>query len=128
MSTPFLSKSKYLTGIQCPKLLWHHYNAKDELSPPDESTQALFEQGHEVGELAKKLFPDGIEVEWDQGFNEVIEESQRLLKERKPLFEAGFKSNNTYARVDILCPVENNAWDIIEVKSPCFSKGIPSII
>ncbi|MEX1274475.1 MAG: hypothetical protein WEE20_00980 [Bacteroidota bacterium] len=28
-STPFISKSKYLNGLQCHKLLWFHYNAKD---------------------------------------------------------------------------------------------------
>ena len=35
----------------------------------------------------------------------------------KPIFEAGFLSKNTYARADVLNPVENDEWDIIEVKS-----------
>lgn len=120
----FLSKSKYLVGIQCPKLLWHHYNAKDELPAVDAATQALFDQGHEVGELAKKLFPDGIDVKWDQGFEEVIAESQRLLAQRKPLFEAGLRSGNTYARADILVPVGDDAWDIVEVKSSTSVKSV----
>ena len=120
----FLSKSKYLVGIQCPKLLWHHYNAKDELPVPDAATQALFDQGHEVGELAKKLFPNGIQVTWDQGFEEVVAESQRLLAQRKPLFEAGFRYGNTYARADILVPVDGDAWDIIEVKSSTSVKPV----
>ncbi|TFH12338.1 MAG: DUF2779 domain-containing protein, partial [Lentisphaerales bacterium] len=72
MSNPFLSKSKYLIGLQCPKLLWTHYNAKDELPPVDAATQAIFDQGHEVGELATTLYPDGLEVKWDQGFDGVI--------------------------------------------------------
>ncbi|MBL7994233.1 hypothetical protein JNM05_02580 [bacterium] len=61
-TAPFLSKSKYLNGLQCSKLLWHYYDAKDEIPKPDDATQAIFDQGHEVGELAKKFFPDGIEV------------------------------------------------------------------
>jgi hypothetical protein len=61
-TTPFLSKSKYLSGLQCPKLLWHHYNAKDEIPKPNAATQAIFDQGYDVGALAKKLYPDGIEV------------------------------------------------------------------
>ncbi len=51
--TPFLSKSKYLNGLQCPKLLWHYYNAKDKFPPTDESIQAIFDQGHIVGKLAQ---------------------------------------------------------------------------
>lgn len=116
MSKPFLSKSKYIAGIQCPKLLWYHYNAKDEMPAPDAATEAKFDQGHEVGELAKKLFPGGIGVEWNMDFKDVLQQSQELLKERKPLFEAGFMHNPTYARIDVLDPVEHGKWNIIEVK------------
>ena len=117
MSKPFLSKSKYLIGLQCPKLLWLHYNAKEKLPPVDEQTQAIFNQGHEVGLLAQKLFPDGITVGWDAPFEKVIRQSLSLLKTRKPLFEAGFMFNNGYARVDVLDPMPKGKWDIIEVKS-----------
>jgi hypothetical protein len=56
---PFISKSKFLWGLQCPKLLWMAYNARDQLPAPDAATQAVFDQGHEVGALAKQLFPGG---------------------------------------------------------------------
>lgn len=59
---PSISKSKFLSGLQCPKLLWHQYNAKDVIPQPDAATQAIFAQGHEVGQLAKQVFPSGIEV------------------------------------------------------------------
>ena len=114
---PFLSKSKYLLGQQCPKILWTHYNAKHLLPETSASTQAMFDEGHAVGELAKQLYPDGIEVDWNVGFDEVVRQSTELLAQRKPLFEAGFKFKNTYARADILNPVEDDLWDIIEVKS-----------
>jgi hypothetical protein len=123
MPNPFLSKSKYLNGLQCPKLLWHHYNAKDKLPEVDKRTQAIFDQGHEVGELAKKLFPNGIDVEWELSYEEVIKQSQKLLKEGKPLFEAGFLFNRTYARVDVLNPV-GKKYDIIEVKMGSSVKDI----
>jgi hypothetical protein len=124
MPKPFLSKSKYLNGIQCPKLLWHHYNAKDKLPEVDKQTQAIFDQGHNVGELAKKLFPNGIDIEWELSYEEVIKQSQELLKEGKPLFEAGFLFNRTYARVDVLDPVGKGQYDIIEVKSGSSVKEI----
>ena len=51
----FISKSKYLAGRQCAKLLWHHYNAKDLIPETGASLQAIFDQGHAVGELAKQI-------------------------------------------------------------------------
>jgi aromatic ring-cleaving dioxygenase len=117
MSKPYLSKSKYLVGLQCHKLLWTHYNAKDELPPVDDQTQAVFDQGHEVGILAQKLFPNGMAVGGEFSLDEAIDQSRRLVTERKPLFEAAFASNRTFARVDVLNPVRGGKWDIIEVKS-----------
>jgi len=117
MAASLLSKSKYLVGLQCPKLLWVHYNAKNRLPPVDEQTQAVFDQGHEVGILAQKLFPGGISVPGDLSIEEVIEQSWKLLKKRKPLFEAGFTFNRGFARVDILNPVAGGEWEVIEVKS-----------
>lgn len=114
----FISKSKYLSGLQCHKLLWHYYNAKDEIPEVDATTQAIFDQGHLIGEYAKKLFPDGVEVaKGIKDFNQVLELSSNSVALRKPLFEAAFKSNNAYARADILDPVGKDQWDIIEVKS-----------
>ena len=117
MAKPFLSKSKYIVGMQCPKLLWHHYNARESLPQIDEQTQAAFDQGHEVGLLAQELFPEGIAVKWDASFEEVIRLSSSLLERRKPLFEAGFMFNGAYARADILEPVAKGKWNIVEVKS-----------
>ena len=54
----YISKSKFLWGLQCPKLLWTAYNAKNLIPEPDASQQAIFDQGHEIGQLAKSLFPD----------------------------------------------------------------------
>jgi hypothetical protein len=117
MRQPYLSKSKYLVGLQCPQLLWTHYNAKAQLPPVDAQTQAVFDQGHEVGRLAQGLYPEGITVGGDLSINDVIGRSHDLLKERKPLFEAGFSTNRGYARLDVLNPVRGGKWEIVEVKS-----------
>jgi hypothetical protein len=96
---PYLSKSKFLWGLQCPELLWHAYNAKDKIPPPDAQTQAVFDQGREVGNLAKKLFPEGIEV--GQGVTDLAETirlTREALKLRKPLFEAAFAAEGGYWR------------------------------
>ena len=123
--SPFISKTKYLSGIQCHKLLWHYYNAKEEIPEVDAGTQALFDQGHLVGEYAKKLYPTGIEVsEGIIAFEKVIEQSKQLISKRLPLFEAAFRYKNAYARADILNPIGRNAWEITEVKSSTQVKDI----
>ena len=70
---PYVSRSKFLCGSQCQKLLWVAYNAKDHIPEPDAATQAIFDQGHQVGALAKSLYPGGIIVAYavnrrDDGF------------------------------------------------------------
>ena len=59
-STPLISKSRYLTGLQCDRLLWMQFNAKDEIPPPSEGTQAIFDQGHLVGQEARSSFRKGL--------------------------------------------------------------------
>ena len=57
-----LSKSTFIRGLQCEKSLYlykHHYNLKDPVSP---QLQAIFNQGHRVGELAQGLFPGGVDA------------------------------------------------------------------
>ena len=114
---PFLSKTKYMEGLQCPKLLWYEYNRKEDMLEIDAATQAIMDQGKRVGELAHTLFPGGITLERDYMPEKQAEQSMVSAKQRKPLFEAGFVYNRAYALADILDPVSNNAWDLIEVKS-----------
>ena len=121
----FISKSKYIAGLQCSKLLWYNYNARDQIPPYDEATQAIFEQGHRVGELAKSLFPGGVEVQGSHAeFEEVLGRTAELLTLRKPLFEPAFRYGNAYARADILSPAGRDRWDIFEVKS---STGVKEV-
>lgn len=123
-----LSKSKYLLGLQCPGLLWTAINDKEKIPKPDISAQHKFKVGTLVGELATKRFVDGISVSADD-FMGNIEETQKLLSERKPLFEAGFKveiskDNEIFSRVDVLVPIGTDEWDIVEVKSGTRVKDI----
>lgn len=116
----YLTKSKYLIGLECPLALWKVFNepSEEKLSPADE---LKFEQGHLVGDLAKGLYPNGIEL--PSSTEENIKKSKDALKHNKPLFEAGFEYNKCYARADILVPV-NSEWDIVEVKAGTSVKDI----
>lgn len=124
--TAQLSKSRFLWGLQCPKLLWTAFNARERIPLPDEQVQAVFDQGHEVGRLARKLFPDGIEVGQNDsgGLEDVLGLSQEALKAHRPLFEPTFEYQGSFARADILDPVDDDAWDLIEVKSSTSVKDV----
>lgn len=111
-----LSKSKYLNGLQCRKLLWVAVNDYARLPEVDEATQSVFDQGHYVGELAQALFPGGLNV-YSSSISENLRETKAALSSRKTLYEAGFSASHLFCRVDILNPSGDKAWDIIEVKS-----------
>jgi hypothetical protein len=123
MPKKMLSKSKYLNGLQCLKYLWLLYNDPGKIPAFDASTLRIFDQGHQVGELAGQLFPDGITIP-SNDFMGNIKLTKKLLAERKPLFEPGFYQDNLFSRLDILNPAGDDAWDIIEVKSSTSVKDV----
>src|SRR3989344_1827748 len=114
MKSIIISKSRFLIGLQCPKHLWCIFNAPELIPPIDEATRALFDQGHEVGNIAKKLHPTGVEIVLGK---DAVQQTNDLLNKRVPIFEASFTYNHAYCKVDIFVPVGNKDWDIIEVKS-----------
>ncbi len=118
-----LSKSKYLSGLQCPRLIWIEIHEPGKIPETDPVTQYIFDQGHLVGELAQKLFPDGIVIPTDN-FMDNIRQTDQLLEQRRPLFEAGILAEGLYSRVDILNPVNEDEWDIVEVKSSTSVKDV----
>ena len=70
-----LSKSLYINGMQCPKLLWlsKHRKGDGSVFALDASSEAVFERGNEVGELACELFKGGERIEWEgASFDEKI--------------------------------------------------------
>ena len=119
-----LSKSKIIAFRQCPKRLWleiHH----PELKEISESSEAAFEIGYEVGDMARSIYdPKGEGALLDvkaEGVNGAIERTTDLLgTTRNPIFEAGFEAPGGRAFADVLLPDETNgkaAWRMVEVKA-----------
>ena len=119
-----ISKSKFLNGLQCKKLLWYVYNEPDAIPEPDEATQAIFDQGHLVGDYSKKLYPEGKEIDHTGSFEKGLKSTKELISKRVPIFEAALTYKNCYARADILEPVGKDKWNIIEVKSSTDIKDV----
>ncbi len=115
---PRLSKSRFMSGRQCVLRLWNDCFHRDLATPADAETQARFDVGNEVGELARQRYP-GVLVEADHFHpEEALAETARLLADPtvKTIQEAAFEHRGGFARVDILTR-RNGAWDVIEVKS-----------
>ena len=110
-----LSKSQYMDGLVCPGFLWFSIHNKEKDTTRDLMTVHLMEQGAAVGELARTLYPDGINALAGED-GDTAADTMKLLEQRKALFEAGFAAGEFYARVDILVPAGKESWDIIEVK------------
>jgi hypothetical protein len=124
LSGILLSKTRYLVGLQCPKALWINYNDRALIPEFSAATLAIFEQGHEVGLLAQKIFPNGIDIGYIRDPNEAIGATRTQFGFRRPIFEAAVAFKNCFSRADILVPAEEDCWDIVEVKSSTELKPI----
>ncbi len=124
MESVMLSKTSYIKGLKCEKLLWLNKNNKIVLTPPDASALALFLQGNKVGSLARKLFPDGKEVPFDGlSFSQKIALTHEWLdKGVDTIFEATFNYGGVLVMVDILHKNADNVYEIYEVKSSSWNK------
>ena len=60
-----ISKSSFIKGIQCDKQLYLYKYQYDWMDKVSEIQQAIFNRGHEVGELAQQIFPGGIKATED---------------------------------------------------------------
>ena len=123
MANKLLTKSNYLLGLQCPKLLWVTKNNKERIPEPDYSAKHNFEMGDIIGVLATKVFPKGIDLA-NLDFKENIEKTKEAIKSRKTIYEAGILTDDVYSRADILLPVGEDEWDIIEVKNATKVKDV----
>ena len=112
-----LSKSQYIRGLQCHKSLWLYKHKPELRDKSDTEEESLFSAGNQVGDLAKRLFPNGVEIKFNSNdFDSMILKTEELIENNtEVIYEASFKENGIFAMADIL--VKNgDAWDMYEVK------------
>ncbi len=114
-----LSKSKFVSGCQCPKLLWWtvHEPLAEELQP-DKVLLDRFDQGRLVGELARERFPGGLLIDLPHHDRDArVAATARTLASGAPaIFEACFEAGGVFLAVDILQRTEAG-FTLIEAKS-----------
>jgi predicted RecB family nuclease len=119
MEKHILSKSSFIRGLQCSKSLFlykNFYKQRDKTSPEQ---QAIFSRGTNVGVMARKLFPGGIDASPSSPFKyvESVELTQKLIRGGvEIIYEAAFMFERTLIAIDILVK-RNNTWYAYEVKS-----------
>ncbi|MSP69052.1 MAG: DUF2779 domain-containing protein [Bacteroidetes bacterium] len=119
MSNYLLSKTSYIKGLQCQKALFfyrHHPQLRDPIPP---ARQATFNRGHEVGNLARHLFPGGKDAteKIDGKTAKPVERTQELIAAGiNVIYEAAFIFDEVLVLVDILVR-DGEKWKAFEVKS-----------
>lgn len=115
-----LSKSTYIKGEQCEKALYLFKNRpflRDKLSMEQ---RAKFKRGTDVGLLAQKYFPGGINMtpsSPSQFSKKVVETLKNLTNPAvNVMYEAVFQYDDTLIMLDIIVR-DGDKWRAIEVKS-----------
>jgi len=114
-----ISKSKFVAGVQCLKRLYWQVHEPELAAEPAPAAEAVMEQGHEVGLLARQMFPGGAEVDGRDGLGQAIRATRELVANREvpAIFEGTFEHGNVLVKTDIMQRRRDNRWRLIEVKS-----------
>jgi hypothetical protein len=86
---------------------------------PDAADQAIMQQGHEVGMLARQLFPGGVEVGYEGSLDRAIRFTRELVANQAvpAVFEGVFEYDGVLVRVDVLHRRKDGRWRVVDVKS-----------
>jgi hypothetical protein len=117
VAPPRLSKSRFVAGWQCHKLLWWrvHEPEAPELEP-DKVLQDRFDQGRQVTLLAQQRFPGAARIA--SGAEASRLEATRLALDfgTPAILEGAFMADGVFVAADVLLQ-EGGDYTLIEVKS-----------
>jgi hypothetical protein len=110
----WLTKSRFLSGLQCPKRLW--FEVHQPLTEPQPESVAFY-QGRAVDALARQLQP-GLHITRERGMSASISETARVMTGKAPdvVHQAAFRRGDLAAVVDVLRR-HGSAFDLVEVKA-----------
>src|SRR5690349_486072 len=107
-----LTKSLFVAGAQCHKLLWWKVHEPLALElQPDKVLLDRFDQGRQVGELARAEFPGGVLIE-AQGSSipgRLSATLDAMAGTAPAIYEATFVADHVIVKVDVLLR-DGSAW------------------
>jgi hypothetical protein len=112
-----LSKSRLNAGLQCGKRLWLAVH-RPALEVYSTDTQRRFAVGHDVGEVARDLYPGGVLIGEGATLSQALRETEEALSRPGDvtLYEATFRHRGVLIRADIL-ERRGSRCRMVEVKS-----------
>ena len=129
MSKPrYLTKTRFKLAVECPTKLFYtgkksiYRDAMDE----DSFLAMLAEGGYQVGELAKLMYPQGVEVAHAEPAAALAETTQLLQQDNVVIFEAAVLWSQLFVRIDVLVK-QGNTLELIEVKAKSYNSTKPEI-
>jgi hypothetical protein len=114
--TKLISKSLFLNFLSCKTLYWFELNS-DKKQILTEAEKLRIEEGLEIGEFARSIYPEGILIE-AKNLELAAKQTQIHMNDAQVevLFEATFIADGFVTKADILVR-EKEGWKLIEVKS-----------
>jgi hypothetical protein len=114
----YLTKSRYMAGLQCLRRLWllvHEPTPYEEPAPG-----SPLDAGNDIGRRAHLLFLGGVEVTedpWEHA--QAVARTASLMADPSvpAIFEAAFAYQDIRLRVDVLERLPAGCWGLSEVKS-----------
>ena len=112
-----LSKSRIMAGLQCAKRL-HLSVHRPEVEEENAAAEARFNVGHEVGAVARSLYPGGRLIGHETKPSAALEETREALAVPGDLvlFEPAFAHDGTLIRGDLLLR-KDGGYFLLEVKA-----------
>jgi len=111
---PWLTKSRFTSGLQCSKRLWSEVHAPLESEAAD---SVAYINGRAVDRLVQTLSP-GTVISRDRGMPAAIAETARVIRAANPpvLYQPAFRAGDFAVIADVLRRSGPNAT-LVEVKS-----------
>ena len=118
---PWLTKSRFTSGLQCPKRLWNELHEPLELPVADAVT---FVNGRRIDQLVQEFAP-GTVISRERGMPQAIAETARAWQRPgdQVLYQPAFRVGDLAVIADILRRKGNRAT-LIEVKSSTSVKAV----
>ena len=117
----WLTKSRFLSGLQCHKRLW--FEIHQPLARSVEPSTAIL-QGRSFDQAVQELHP-GVEISRERGIPAAIAETKRVLGRAKnspsTLYQPAFRAGDLAVIVDVLRR-SGSTFDLVEVKASTQAK------
>jgi hypothetical protein len=120
----YFTKSLFKIALGCPtKLSFINKNEFADNRLDNDFLKSLADGGFQVNELAKIMYPKGIEITEINQLDQVNKTYDLLKKDNVTIFEGTIQINNYLIRIDIINKTGNHI-EIIEVKSKSFNSKL----